>query len=119
MSFGGGTITTEENTAAAGGGEVTVDIAPREGNKYEIGTTSFTIPGVDLWHTTCSGDCKGKDSPDRSSSISWGETEPAVTAQEDPNQPGILRGTSTFNDVPMKGATTTVNWNLTQCQDRR
>src|ERR1041385_330416 len=119
MSFGGATITTEENTAAAGGGEVTVDIAPREGNKYEIGTTSFTIPGVDLWHTTCSGDCKGKDSPDRSSSISWGETEPAVTAQEDPNQPGILRGTSTFNDVPMKGATTTVNWNLTQCQDRR
>jgi hypothetical protein len=119
MSFGGATITTEENAAAAGGGETDVGISPGEDNKYEIGRTSFTIPGVDLWHTSCAGDCKGKNSPDKNNQFSYGETVPAVTAQEDPNRPGALHGSTTFNDAPTKGATTTINWNLTQCKHRQ
>lgn len=116
---GGVTIKAEENTTAAGGGQATVEISPQGDNKYRIGATSGNIPSVTLWHQTCSGDCKGKNEPDRNTNSVYSLMIPPVTAQEDPNQPGVLRGNTTVDNFPMMGSTTVVSWNLTQCQNRR
>ena len=118
FSFGGATITTEENASAGGGGDASVAISPQGDNKYMIGATSFAITGVDLWHTTCAGDCKGKNMPDKNNPLNYGLTYPAVKAEEDPNHPGELHGSTTLENTPMMGATTTVEWNLKQCQGR-
>jgi len=118
--FGGSTtITGEENASASGGGEASVEIGPRGDNKYEIHSTVGSVSGVDLWHYSCSGDCKGKTTPDSSKQISYSPFLPKVMAQEEPDQPGVLRGSTTFEDLPTKFATTKVSWNLKQCQDRR
>ena len=116
---GPSTITTEENTTAAGGGETNATISPLGDNKYTVGAGSFNIPGVDLWHTTCAGDCRGKPTPDKNDPFVFSLAFPPVTTQEDPNQPGELHGSTTLEDSPMKFATTKVSWNLHQCQDRR
>jgi hypothetical protein len=117
--FGGATITATETTSAVGGGEVAVDISAPGANKYRIGGSSVSIPSVTLWHQTCSGDCKGKTEPDRSSTGTFSAAFPAVTTQEDSSQPGVLNGSTTIENNPMRGATTTVQWNLRLCSARR
>lgn len=118
MSFGGATETTEENASAAGGGETSVEISPKGDNKYDITTRSGVIQGVDLWHTTCAGDCRGKSLPDKNNPLTYSLDLSHITAQEDPDHPGVLHGSATLPS-PMLGETLTANWNLTQCQDRK
>ena len=119
ISFGGATIKAEETTTAVGAGQASIEISPQEDNKYRIGATSFSVPSVYLWHQTCSGDCKGKTEPDRNSTSTYSMGYPALTVQADPNQPGVLRGDTTLENTPMRDATTTIRWNLMQCQDRQ
>ena len=116
---GGSTITADENTAAAGGGPIAVNIGSQGDNQYRIGPTTANLPSVTLWHQSCSGDCKGKIEPDRNSTGMSSAMTPAVTAHEDPNHPGELRGGTTVDNFPRSGATTTINWNLNQCKDRQ
>jgi len=114
----GCTCTLDETTNAVGAGDSNVEISARGDNKYEIRSTLFpTIPSSTLAHRSCSG-CKGKTPPDQSSTGTYSVGFPPVTTQEDPNQPGVLRGSTT---VPgdTAGETVDVNWNLTQCQNRR
>ncbi|HKV98678.1 MAG TPA: hypothetical protein VJN96_02580 [Vicinamibacterales bacterium] len=117
--FGGATITAKETTTAVGGGEVSVDISAPGDNKYRIGGASISLPSVTLWHQACSGDCKGKLEPDRSTTSTFSAAFPAVTGQEDPSQPGVLHGSKTIENLPTIGATTTVEWNLRLCSGRR
>jgi hypothetical protein len=117
--FGGATITATETTSAVGGGEVAVDISAPTDNKYRIGGASISIPSVTLWHQACSGDCRGKNEPDRSRTGTFGAAFPAVTTQEDSSQPGVLNGSTTIENNPTIGATTTVQWNLRLCSGRR
>ena len=118
MSFGGATVTAEETTTAVGGGEVAVEISPQGDNKYQINEVLSVIPSVTLWHQTCSGDCRGKTEPDKNSAGSYSASFPPVITQEDPSQPGVLRGSGPLT-ATTPGETITATWNLTQCQGRR
>jgi hypothetical protein len=112
------TLTAEETTPAAGGGETDLGISFQGDNKYLIGPTSATLPGADTWRRTSSGDCKGKALPDTSNPLSYSMEFAGVTVQEDPNQPGVLRGSASLPGT-MSGETITATWNLTQCPGRR
>lgn len=119
LSRGAATITADETTTAVGGGEVTVEITPGGDNKYQISGVFPNIPSVYLWHQACSGDCKGmKTEPDRNRTGMYSMSLPAVTAREDPNQPGVLRGSAPL-PATIPGETISATWNLTQCQGRR
>jgi len=114
----GCTCSADETTTATGGGETDIELSPRGENKYWIGGISSTGEGTDMVHRSCSG-CKGKTPPDSNRSSSYWFSFPAVIAQEDPNQPGVLHGSTTLENSPTVGASTTVKWNLTQCQSGR
>jgi hypothetical protein len=115
---GATTVRADETTSAVGGGEVSIEIAPLGDNKYQIRVPGANIPSVYLWHQTCSGDCKNKKTePDRNMTSKYSAMFPAVTAQEDPNQPGVLRGSVPLPAF-MPGETISATWNLMQCQGR-
>jgi hypothetical protein len=113
----GCTCQLDETTTAVGAGDSNVQISPHADNKYEIRSTFPTVPSSTLQHRSCSG-CKGKTPPDQSSTSIYEIGFPPVIAQEDPNQPGVLHGSTTLPG-DTAGETVDVKWNLTQCKDRR
>jgi hypothetical protein len=114
------TCTADETFTAVGGGEAVFEISPEGDNKYTInGRTTATFPSVDLVRRSCSG-CPpaSKPGPDTNSTGTYSASFGSFTVQEDPNQPGVLHG-STSLPTTRAGDTNTVSWNLTQCKDRR
>jgi hypothetical protein len=114
------TCTSDGTYTAVGGGEAVFEMSPEEDNKYTInGRTTATIPTVNLVHNSCSG-CPpaSKPAPDTNSTGTYSVGFASFTVQEDPKQPGVLHGSTS---LPAGGAgnTSTVTWNLTQCNDRR
>ncbi len=117
--FRGAVVTTEDTNKAGGAGEAKVELHPLGDNKFDIQIMGGTIEGTHHWHTSCMGECKGKPQPDMNNSIQYSALGISATAKEDPNNPGVLHGSETRPDTPSPGATTTVNWNLTQCQGNK
>jgi len=117
---GGCTCRADETYTAVGGGEAVFGISADGDNKYRIsGTTSASFPSVDLVHRSCSG-CPpaSKTPPDTNNTGTDSVGFVAFTVQEDPNQPGVLRGNMSLPETAA-GVTSTASWNLMQCQGTR
>ena len=116
------TITGEATVTGTDKGNTNVGISPLGDNKYEI-SSGFggNIPGVETFHSTCAGDCKDftEVRRDWTKPFTHGMVLPKVTAQEDPNEPGVLHGSFRVEDFSGVGTTLTGNWDLMQCQGRR
>ncbi len=115
----GCTCSADETATATGGGEIDIDISPRGDNKYWVGAMSGTGTSSDMVHHSCSGCKGGKAPPDTSSTATYQFGFPAVIIQADPNDPGVLRGSTTIENDGMPGENTTVKWNLTKCESTR
>jgi hypothetical protein len=109
-------ITTDEMTGAAGNGETTVELTAAGNNKYEIHIMPAPLEGTHHWHTGCTGLCKGTNPPDMNNPIQYSVLGASATAKEDPNNPGVLHGSEPRENTPSPGTTTTISWNLNQCQ---
>jgi hypothetical protein len=114
--FHGAVVTTEDTTKAGGAGDARVELNSLGDNKYDIHVMGGTIEGTHHWHTACAGECKGKPQPDMDNPMQYSALGISATAKEDPNNPGVLHGSETREDTPSPGATTTISWNLSQCQ---
>jgi hypothetical protein len=119
-SSNGCTCKADQTFTAVGGGEAVFEISSQGDNKYGIsGRTTATFPSVDLVHRSCSG-CPpaSKPGPDTNNTGTYSVGFASFTAQEDPNQPGVLHGSAPLPSTTA-GETQEVTWNLTQCKDRR
>jgi hypothetical protein len=114
--FRGAVNTTDDTTKAGGGGDATVALHPLGDNKYDLQIMGGPIEGTHHWHNSCAGECKGTQPPDINNAIQYSVMGTSATAKEDPNNPGVLHGSETREDTPSPGATTTISWNLNQCQ---
>jgi hypothetical protein len=117
--MGASTTTNEVTETGVGEGEAVLRISPQGDNKYllEAPQGLGEVPDVRMEHGTCVGYCPGGNTwPDTNSSGSFSLDFPPVTLEEDPNQPGLLRGSTTVQDYQGIGLTATISWDLTQCQ---
>ena len=112
------TATADQTFTAIGGGEAVFEITPEGDNKYAIsGKTTASFPSVDLVHRSAAG-CPGTVPPDTNNTGNYSVGFAPLTAQEDPNQPGVLRGSMSL-PTTRTGDTNTATWNLKQCQGPR
>lgn len=121
--MGAYTTTNETTETAVGGGDTIIRISRQEDNKYLLEAARRVgvgqLPSVRMEHSTCTGYCPGGNPPDVNSSGTLDVDFPGVTLEENPNQPGVLRGSTTVQDYPGIGSTATISWNLMQCQGHR
>lgn len=110
----------DQTFTAVGAGEAVFQISPAGDKAYTIsGSTSASLPSVDLVRRSCSG-CPpaAPTPPDTNSTGTYSVGFSGFTVEEDPNQPGVLRGSMSMPGTA-PGVTNTASWNLTQCQGPR
>ena len=111
----GCTATTEVKMSASGGGDTSVVIGSPEGSgTYSIRVRDVSIKSESSSHGTVH--CQNiTPPPDEQGTGTWGQSIPQLTADVDPKEPGVLRGSKTFPNI-LPGGETVVSWNLQQCR---
>ena len=114
----GGTYTKETTVTANGEGDADVAINPLGENQYEIQLRLDEKPlqGEFRTHSSCAGQCKGRNEPDENRPFVYSIQGVSVEAKPNPSHPEVLSGNTTLKDTPSAGQTTDIRWDLAQCQ---
>jgi hypothetical protein len=110
----GCSISTEETMSGSGSGDTQAVISPMGDTTYNIGVKEVTVTSEHHRHGTVNG-CRVSAPPDENGSGNYSFGMPQVAAELDPTEPDVLRGSKVLPG-PVPGISSTVSWNLKQCQ---